>query len=79
MVVLRLEAAAEHAGDPRRQRRGLAVVRPAAGFKLRQLLGRYNGMPRAHFHLLLAECEWRLRCGAPRRCLHLLRHWVSRI
>lgn len=47
-------------------------------FKLQQLLRRYNGMPRAQFHLFLAECEWRLRCGAPRHCLHVLRHWLSR-
>lgn len=47
--------------------------------KLQQLLRRYNGMPRAQFHLFLAECEWRLRCGGPRRCLHALRHWLSRI
>jgi transposase len=47
-------------------------------FMLQQLLRRYNGMPRAQFHLFLAECEWRLRCGAPRHCLHVLRHWVSR-
>lgn len=46
--------------------------------KLQQQLRRYNGMPRAQFHLFLAECEWRLRCGAPRRCLHVLRHWLSR-
>jgi transposase len=47
--------------------------------KLQQLLRRYNGMPHAQFHLFLAECEWRLRCGGPRRCLHALRHWLSRI
>lgn len=47
--------------------------------KLQQLLRRYNGMPRAQFHLFLAECEWRLRCGGPRRCLHALRHWLTRI
>lgn len=46
--------------------------------KLKQQLRRYNGMPRAQFHLFLAECEWRLRCGTPRRCLHVLRHWLSR-
>ena len=46
--------------------------------KLQQLLRRYNGMPRTQFHLFLAECEWRLRCGAPRHCLHTLRHWLSR-
>ena len=47
--------------------------------KLQQLLRRYNGMPRAQFHLFLAECEWRLRCGGPRHCLHALRHWLTRI
>jgi len=46
--------------------------------KLKQQLRRYNGMPRTQFHLFLAECEWRLRCGTPRHCLHVLRHWLSR-
>lgn len=46
--------------------------------KLKLQLRRYNGMPRTQFHLFLAECEWRLRCGTPRHCLHALRHWLSR-
>jgi transposase len=30
-------------------------------------LRRYNGIPRQHFHLFLAECEWRFNHGSPKR------------
>ena len=43
-----------------------------------RLLRAYNGVPREHLHLFLAECEWRLGCGTPRGCLHQLRHWLAR-
>ena len=43
-----------------------------------RLLRAYNGVPREHLHLFLAECEWRLGCGTPRSCLHQLRHWLAR-
>jgi transposase len=40
-------------------------------------LRRYNGIPREHFHLFLAECEWRFNYRPPRRMLHTLIDWAG--
>jgi transposase len=40
-------------------------------------LRRYNGIPRQHFHLFLAECEWRFNQGPPRKLLHILTKWAK--
>ena len=39
-------------------------------------LRRYNGIPRQHFHLFLAECEWRFNHGSPRSLLQTLSKWA---
>lgn len=39
-------------------------------------LGRYNGIPRHHFHLFLKECEWRFNYGSPRQLLDSLEGWI---
>ena len=38
-------------------------------------LRKYNGIPKAHFHLFLKECEWRFNYGPPRQLLQTLLHW----
>jgi transposase len=40
-------------------------------------LSRYNGIPRAHFHLFLKECEWRFNEGSPSRLLATLTNWLD--
>jgi transposase len=40
-------------------------------------LSRYNGIPRAHFHLFLKECEWRFNEGPPSRLLATLTNWLD--
>jgi transposase len=40
-------------------------------------LARYNGIPKAHFHLFLKECEWRFNHRPPRNLLRLLREWAK--
>lgn len=40
-------------------------------------LRRYNGIPRAHFHLFLKECEWRFNYRPARRLLATLRDWMQ--
>jgi transposase len=40
-------------------------------------LRRYNGIPRAHFHLFLKECEWRFNYRPTSRLLALLSEWVD--
>jgi len=37
----------------------------------------YNGIPRAHFHLFLKECEWRFNYRPAGRLLKLLTEWVE--
>lgn len=39
-------------------------------------LRRYNGIPRANFHLFLKECEWRFNEGSPTQLLKQLKSWV---
>lgn len=39
-------------------------------------LRRYNGIPRANFHLFLKECEWRFNEGSPAQLLKQLKSWV---
>lgn len=41
-------------------------------------LRKFNGIPRAHFHLFLKECEWRFNNGDPKRQLSQLKQWVKR-
>ncbi len=38
-------------------------------------LRRYNGIPKANFHLFLKECEWRFNEGAPAQLLKQLKSW----
>ena len=41
-------------------------------------LRKFNGVPKAHFHLFLKECEWRFNNSDPRRQLSQLKQWVKR-
>jgi len=40
-------------------------------------LRRYNGIPKAHFHLFLKECEWRFNYRPASRLLSVLTAWVD--
>ncbi len=40
-------------------------------------LRRYNGIPKAHFHLFLKECEWRFNYRPPGRLLSTLQAWLA--
>ena len=40
-------------------------------------LRRYNGIPRAHFHLFLKECEWRFNYRPASRLLRVLHQWID--
>ena len=40
-------------------------------------LRRYNGIPRAHFHLFLKECEWRFNYRPASQLLSLLNKWID--
>ena len=40
-------------------------------------LRRFNGIPAAHFHLFLKECEWRFNYGPPKKLLKTLKSWVA--
>jgi transposase len=39
---------------------------------------KFNGVPKAHFALLLKECEWRFNNSNPSNQLSKLRQWVKR-
>ena len=39
-------------------------------------LRKFNGIPRAHFHLFLKECEWRFNNSDPKVQLMQLKQWV---
>jgi transposase len=38
-------------------------------------LRRYNGIPKAHFHLFLKECEWRFNYRPTSNLLNTLQNW----
>lgn len=38
---------------------------------------KFNGIPRAHFHLFLKECEWRFNNSDPKLQLKQLNQWVK--
>jgi transposase len=40
-------------------------------------LRRYNGIPKAHFHLFLKECEWRFNYRPTSRLLRVLLDWTG--
>jgi len=40
-------------------------------------LRRYNGIPRAHFHLFLKECEWRFNYRPASLLLETLTEWID--
>lgn len=40
-------------------------------------LRRFNGIPKAHFHLFLKECEWRFNNSDPKSQLKQLAQWVK--
>ena len=40
-------------------------------------LRRYNGIPKAHFHLFLKECEWRFNYRPASRLLATLSNWID--
>jgi transposase len=40
-------------------------------------LRRYNGIPKAHFHLFLKECEWRFNYRPAANLLKVLTEWVD--
>ncbi len=39
---------------------------------------RFNGVPTAHFHLFLKECEWRFNTPQPKQQQTQLIEWVTR-
>jgi transposase len=41
-------------------------------------LRRYNGIPKANFHLFIKECEWRFNDGSPAQLLKQLKSWVRK-
>lgn len=43
----------------------------------KRTLRRYNGIPRAHFHLFLKESEFRFNYGTPKQQLKTLHQWVK--
>ena len=40
-------------------------------------LRRFNGIPRQHFSLFLAECEWRFNYGPPAKLRNILSQWAN--
>jgi transposase len=42
----------------------------------KRTLSRYNGIPRAHFHLFLKEAEFRFNYGSPATQLRQLKRWA---
>ena len=40
-------------------------------------LRRFNGIPKAQFHLFLKECEWRFNNSDPKSQLKQLTQWVK--
>jgi transposase len=38
---------------------------------------RYNGIPKAHFHLFLKECEWRFNYRPASNLLNTLKNWAK--
>ncbi len=38
-------------------------------------LRKFNGVPKQHFHLYLAECQWRFNCPNPKTQLRQLNQW----
>ena len=44
----------------------------------KRYLRRYNGIPKANFHLFLKECEWRFNDGSPAQLLKQLKRWVRK-
>ena len=48
------------------------------GNQAKRHLRKFNGVPRAHFHLFLKECEWRFNNSDPKRQLRQLKQWVKR-
>jgi transposase len=40
-------------------------------------LGGYNGIPKAHFHLFLKECEWRFNHRPAKNLLKMLQRWAK--
>jgi transposase len=43
----------------------------------KRYLRRYNGIPRAHFHLFLKECEWRFNYRPASLLLETLTEWID--
>jgi len=43
----------------------------------KRYLRRYNGVPRAHFHLYLKECEWRFNYRPAANALAVLQTWLA--
>jgi transposase len=41
----------------------------------KRYLRRYNGVPRAHFHLYIKECEWRFNYRPATKALAVLQNW----
>jgi transposase len=41
----------------------------------KRILRRYNGIPKAHFHLFLKECEWRFNYRPASQLIRLLNEW----
>ena len=45
--------------------------------RAKRTLSRYNGIPKAHFHLLLKETEFRWNFETPRQQLRILKRWAK--
>ena len=43
----------------------------------KRTLSRYNGIPKAHFHLFLKETEFRFNYGTPSQQLRSLKRWAK--
>jgi transposase len=43
----------------------------------KQHMRRYNGIPKAHFHLFLKECEWRFNYRPANKLLNTLQNWAK--
>jgi transposase len=69
----------QRVGEGRRPTQGKPQINSVESFwsQCKRHLRRYNGIPRAHFHLFLKECEWRFNYGPPPQQLKALKTWIK--
>lgn len=65
--------------EARRNARGRPQIDRIENFwsQAKRHLRRFNGIPRAHFHLFLKECEWRFNYGNPAQLRNVLKTWIE--